>query len=276
MADSIIPKELSAEISETKKAKGIDPSLINQVLSHELRNSDNKKLVIKAVKAKLYQVSGAFRNDNFDYLSLTDTLSNVSCETYPEELKNICLDVMQKHASTRERIPFLQDFYSQIFSVLPPIGSVIDLACGLNPFAIPWMTLNTDFQYDAWELFEDIISLINLFFDKQLIKGTASQKNLLQNMPDHVYDLAFVLKTIPCLEQIDKYGGRKLLSQLSFISKYAVISFPGFSLSGKNKGMPRNYEAHFMNIIEDEQWEIQKISFPAELVFILKSRSLSE
>ena len=75
-----------------------------------------------------------------------------------------------------------------------------------------------------------------------------------------------------CLEQIDKFGGRHLLSQLSYSARYAAVSFPGASLSGKEKGMPRNYEVHFMNIVDQEAWEIRKVKFPTELVFILKSK----
>ena len=36
--------------------------------------------------------------------------------------------------------------------------------------------------------------------------------------------------------------------------------------------MPRNYEVHFMNIVDQDAWEIRKVKFPTELVFILKSK----
>ena len=74
----------------------------------------------------------------------------------------------------------------------------------------------------------------------------------------------------------NKYGGRDILNQLSYNVRYAAVSFPGASLSGKEKGMPRNYEVHFMNIVDQDAWDIRKVKFPTELVFIMKSKVFYE
>ena len=254
----------------------MDPSLIQQVLSRELRNSKNRKEIVKNVKSKLYQVSGAYRNDNLDYSSLKEKLANVTPEMSPNELKPICLEIMHTHASTRERSGILDELYGEIFRDIPQPRTICDLACGLNPFSIPWMPLEPGFRYEAFDLFSDMSDLLNCFFEKRGINGQASQANLLYGMPGGPYDLAFLFKVIPCLEQIDKFGGRHLLSQLSYSARYAAVSFPGASLSGKEKGMPRNYEVHFMNIVDQNAWEIRKVKFPTELVFILKSKVFYE
>lgn len=272
MAEEIDPKKLAEEIAETKKAKHMDPSLIQQVLSRELRNSKNRKEIVKNVKSKLYQVSGAYRNDNLDYSSLKEKLANVTPEMTADELKPICLEIMHTHASTRERSGILDELYGEIFRDIPQPRTICDLACGLNPFSIPWMPLEPGFRYEAFDLFSDMSDLLNCFFEKRGINGQASRANLLYGMPGGPYDLAFLFKVIPCLEQIDKFGGRHLLSQLSYSARYAAVSFPGASLSGKEKGMPRNYEVHFMNIVDQDAWEIRKVKFPTELVFILKSK----
>lgn len=276
MAEEIDPKKLAEEIAETKKAKHMDPGLIQQVLSRELRNSKNRKEIVKNVKSKLYQVSGAFRNDNLDYSTLKEKLSQVTPETPLDELKPICLEIMHTHASTRERSGILDELYTEIFRDIPQPKTICDLACGLNPFSIPWMPLEGDFRYEAFDLFSDMSDLINCFFEKRGIDGQASQANLLYGMPGGPYDLALLFKVIPCLEQIDKFGGRHLLSQLSYSARYAAVSFPGASLSGKDKGMPRNYEVHFMNIVDQEAWEIRKVRYPTELLFVLKSKVFYE
>ena len=229
MAEELDPKKLAEEIAETKKAKHMDPGLIQQVLSRELRNSKNRKEI-----------------------------------------------VMHTHASTRERAGILDDLYGEIFRDIPQPRSVCDLACGLNPFSIPWMPLGQEFRYEAYDLFSDMSDLINCFFEKRGIDGQASQANLLYGLPGRGYDLALLFKVIPCLEQIDKFGGRHLLEQLSYAARYAAVSFPGASLSGKDKGMPRNYEAHFMNIVDQDAWVIRKVVYPTELVFILKSNNFYE
>lgn len=276
MAAEIDPKTLADEIAETKKAKFIEQTLIRQVLSRELRNSSNKKEVVKNVKSKLYQVAGAYRNDNMDYASLSEKLADVTPETPDSDLKDICKEIMHTHASTRERTPILDDFYGEIFRDMPRPKTVCDLACGLNPFTIPWMDLESGFHYEAWDLFSDMKSLIESFFAHRSIDGFAGQTNLLYGLPGGPYDLAFLFKVIPCLEQIDKYGGRHILEQLAFSTRYCAVSFPGASLSGKEKGMPKNYEVHFMNIVNQDAWEIRKVKFPSELLFVMKSRVFDE
>ena len=276
MAEELDPKKLAEEIAETKKARHMDFGLIQQVLSRELRNAKNRREVIKNVKSKLYQVSGAFRNDNLDYSSLKEKLSDVTPEMSLEELKPICLEIMHTHASTRERSQILDELYAEIFREMPRPVSICDLACGLNPFSIPWMGLEPGFHYEAYDLFTDMSDLLNCFFEKRGIDGFAGQANLLYGLPGGPYDLALLFKVIPCLEQIDKYGGRHILEQLAYAARYAAVSFPGASLSGKEKGMPRNYEAHFMNIIDQDAWEIRKVKYPSELVFILKSKVFYE
>ena len=276
MAEEIDPKKLAEEIAETKKAKYMDSGLIQQVLSRELRNSKNRKEIVKNVKSKLYQVSGMYRNDNLDYSSLKEKLADVTPEMPVEELKPICLEIMHTHASTRERSGILDELYAEIFRDMPQPKTICDLACGLNPFSIPWMPLEPGFRYEAFDLFSDMSDLINDFFEKRGIDGQASQANLLYGMPGGSYDLALLFKVIPCLEQIDKYGGRHILNQLSYSARYAAVSFPGASLSGKEKGMPRNYEVHFMNIVDQDAWEIRKVKFPTELLFVMKSKVFYE
>ena len=276
MAEEIDSKKLAEEIAETKKAKHIEFGLIQQVLSRELRNSKNRKEIVKNVKSKLYQVSGAYRNDNLDYSSLKEKLADVTPEMPLEELKPVCQEIMHTHASTRERSGILDELYGEIFRDMPQPKTICDLACGLNPFSIPWMPLQPGFRYEAFDLFSDMSDLLNCFFEKRGIDGKASQANLLYGMPGGPYDLAFLFKVIPCLEQIDKFGGRHILNQLSYSARFAVVSFPGASLSGKEKGMPRNYEAHFMNIVEQDSWDIRKVKFPTELVFIMKSKVFYE
>ncbi len=273
MAEELDPKKLAEEIAETKKARYMDAGLIQQVLSRELRNAKSRKEVIKNVKSKLYQVSGAFRNDNLDYASLRDKLADITPDTPVEELKPVCLEIMHTHASTRERAGILDELYGEIFRDIPQPKTICDLACGLNPFSIPWMPLEPGFRYEAFDLFSDMSDLISCFFEKRGIDGCASQANLLYGMPGGPYDLAFLFKVIPCLEQIDKFGGRHILEQLSYSVRYAAVSFPGASLSGKEKGMPRNYAAHFMNIVDQDVWEIREVRFPSELVFVMKSKA---
>jgi 16S rRNA (guanine(1405)-N(7))-methyltransferase len=89
-----------------------------------------------------------------------------------------------------------------------------------------------------------------------------------------VFDLALVLKTIPCLEQVDKTAGQQILENLP--ARYLLVSFPGRSLGGRAKGMIENYEAHFRNLIKGKDWKLQRFEFQSELAFLIDKTEFTE
>ncbi len=125
-------------------------------------NESLKERVARA-RSKLHQTCNAFRGGNLDYSAVTDEIRHITPEMDPSELKTDCRRWMGLHASTRERLPILKDFYDQIFRRLPEIHSVLDLASGLNPLALPWMPLSRQISYAAWDVYADMAGLLNTF-----------------------------------------------------------------------------------------------------------------
>ncbi len=79
--------------------------------------------------------------------------------------------------------------------------------------------------------------------------------------------MAFLLKSIPCLEQLDKNIPLRLLKAIP--AQHWLVSFPAHSLGGRGKGMRHNYRQHFEEIIQGWQVSQQVFDFPGELVFLL-------
>jgi len=179
---------------------------------------------------------------------------------------------MSHHASTKERLPILDQFYATILADLPPIRSVIDIACGLNPLAIPWMPLESDTQYYACDIYGGMLSFLDAALALMPIKHSVQQCDILQACPTHQADLVLILKTLPCLEQVDKQAGYHLLHTLN--ARYLIVSFPVHSLGGHNKGMTTHYEEHFRELIRNDAWDVRRIEFPTELVFVVKKTAL--
>jgi len=48
-----------------------------------------------------------------------------------------------------------------------------------------------------------------------------------------------------------------------------VVSFPVKTLGGKSKGMPANYERILYNLIRGKDWQVTKLLFETELVFVI-------
>ena len=83
-------------------------------------------------------------------------------------------------------------------------------------------------------------------------------------------DIAFLFKTIPCLEQVDKTIGPRLLAAIQ--APVLLVSFPAQSLGGGQKGMIAHYESHFRELIAPYAWSVERFPFATELVFRVVKR----
>lgn len=260
---------LVQDIQQSNKYGDICLALIEHVGRQELSKRRNVKEALKATKNKLHQIGGAYLDGREQYQHWLRMLAEAQTEqgTDNETFKAVSLQLMGNHASTRERRSILPDFYPQIFAELPPIHSVIDIACGLNPLAHPWMLLAPDATYDAYDIYQGMMTFLNDYFALRNIHGTASACDVIQSCPIQEVDVALLLKVLPCLEQLEKWAARHLLHTLN--ARYLIVSYPIQSLGGKSKGMSTYYENHFRSLISDTTWTIKKLEFANEMVFVV-------
>ena len=263
-------KQLVEQVIQTvlssPKYQHISPELVARIGSQEMLKRANLKEAVKAAKNKLHQVGGAYLDKPPDYAKWTAELHAIP-KGDTAALQAACRRMMGWHASTRERLPALDGFYAEIFSHMPPVKSILDLACGFNPLALPWMSLAPDTQYFAWDIYADMIAFINDFFHLYGQAGQAEVRDVLALEATPRVDLALVLKTIPCLEQVDKSAGSRLLAAIQ--ARYLLVSFPVRSLGGRSKGMPEHYAASFERLAAGQAWQVQRIEFAGELVFLV-------
>jgi len=260
------------DVSASPKYRDISIDLIRRIGAQELVKRRSFKEALKSTRNKLHQIGGAYFAGRQDYSQWLDEL-RVAAQTGDRAvMQRVCGTIMSHHASTRERLPILDQFYASILADLPPIRSVIDIACGLNPLAIPWMPLEAGAQYYACDIYQGMLDFLDDALALMPIKGTVQQRDIIQACPTHQADLALVLKTLPCLEQVDRQAGHHLLHTLN--ASYLIVSFPVHSLGGHSKGMAAHYEAHFRELIRNDAWDVQRIAFPTELVFVVKKAAL--
>jgi 16S rRNA (guanine(1405)-N(7))-methyltransferase len=253
-------------VRSSPKYAHIAGSFIRRIGRRELNNRRSQKEALKAVKNKLHQAAGAYLAETPPYESWLAKISAAARKDDLAALVEICRQAMGHHASTRERLPFIDSFYQQIFAALPPVHSVLDIACGLNPLSLPLMPLPEQFRYYAVDIYEDLAAFLNAFFRLLETEGGAWAEDVIESPLDIQVDLALALKAIPCLERVDRTAGERLLDSLQ--ANHLVVSFPARSLGGKQKGMVANYEAHFRSLTSGRGWKVQRLEFPNELVFI--------
>ncbi|HEU5098089.1 MAG TPA: 16S rRNA methyltransferase [Roseiflexaceae bacterium] len=282
MSDADIAELLNAVRSSSKYAP-ISEELVRSIGLRELAARRNLKQAIKATKNKLHQVAGAYVDGRLPYdewLAMLEAAADEGRRTHDtrqsaselrtqnSELAQACLTIMRYHASTRERLPILRDFYATTLASLGPLRSVLDLACGLNPLALPWMPLAPDASYYACDIYADMIAFLDQFFALAGVRGQARVCDLVAAAPAEPADLALVLKALPPLEQQARNAGRDLLRALN--ARHILVSFPARSLGGRGKGMAENYELRFQALAEAEGWPVERFVFPTELAFLVR------
>jgi 16S rRNA (guanine(1405)-N(7))-methyltransferase len=170
--------ELIQAVQSSQKYAAISGAMIRSIGLRELAARRNLKEAIKATKNKLHQVAGAYLDARLpydDWLALlgaaaarqgdkeTRRQADVAIDDsqsliFNSQFRQACLTIMRYHASTRERLPILESFYATTLASLGPVRSVLDLACGFNPLALPWMPLAPDTRYPASDIYADMIA----------------------------------------------------------------------------------------------------------------------
>ena len=258
--------QLVQAVLGSPKYQYLSPELVYRIGKQEIIKRASIKEAIKATKNKLHQIGGAYLEKPPDYAKWLSELRAIPAgDTL--EINASCRRILSWHASTRERLPILEDFYNELFAHLPPIKTILDIACGFNPLALPWMPLPPDAQYLAWDIYADMVAFVNGFFDLVGQAGTAEVHDVLALTSTPRVDLALVLKTIPCLEQVDKSAGNQLLTAIQ--ARYLLVSFPVQSLGGRSKGMPGHYETSFVRMMSGQPWGVKRFKFASELVFLI-------
>jgi 16S rRNA (guanine(1405)-N(7))-methyltransferase len=265
--DNPMIEELAAKVQANPKYQKIADDFVRRLCGEALAKGLTGKSAVKYVRNKLHQVGNAYFKQRINVNQLQSELSSFPQDSTNDFVKSFCIKTMKTHASTAERLPILEQFFYTCLEPIAPIDSVLDMACGMNPFAIPWMPLAKDFRYVACDIYLDMLALSNAFFSHFNFKAHAQACDLLGTIPQSEAQVTFLLKSIPCLEQVDKSIGTHLLESIP--SKHILISFPARSLSGKIKGMPDFYRQHFYALIRDKTWEVQEFEFSTELAFLV-------
>ena len=112
-----------------------------------------------------------------------------------------------------------------------------------------------------------MVAFANAFLVHTRQDGRAEVYDLVQEVPARPVQVALALKTIPCLEQVDKEIGLRLLEGVQ--AGHILVSFPAHSLGGRSKGMVKNYESHFREMVSVHSWLVKRFEYPGELAFLV-------
>ena len=252
--------------SRQYRALGIPVSTVRDLVTQAQQRHSEKKEVEKTVKQKMHNLVAPYLED-VDYAKSADQLTQAFATGSDELIRQTCIQLLLKHASTRERLPILSHFYETIFSEIGLPGTILDLACGLNPLALPWMGLPKDVRYYAYDIIQPRIQLINHFFKCYGIPELAETRDILVNPPSVQADAAFFFKEAHRLEQRQKGSNRAFW--INIPARVLLVSLPTTNLSGSHSKLDQHRRLVYATIAGLD-WKVKELIFENEIVFVIR------
>lgn len=257
--------EIVERVLRSSRYRDVDPVLLRRLADEELSRARNADDAVKRVKRRLHQAVGAFRGN---------ARSSGIAEAWSGDLSDpafraACADALHGHASTRERVPYLETFYTGVWAVTGVPGRVLDLGCGLGPLALPWMGLPPDATYCASDVDRRPLATVAGFLELIGQPHRIEVRDLVADPLSEAADVALLLKLVTTLDRQEAGAATRLLRALDV--RHAVVSFPARSLGGRGKGMERSYHERLDRLVADagRVREVTEASVANELVFVL-------
>lgn len=264
-------ERLTAAVREGRGYRTLCEPIVRRIGEMELRKRRPWKETVKETRSRLHQIAGAYLESPPPYAKWLETLRTADTA---EARQGALVTMMRRHASTAERLPELDGFYRAVFATLPPIRSVADIACGLNPLTIPWMGLAPGARYFAYDLYTDMMdflqeaALLEPLLDHVAL--TAAASDVAGNPPGEEVDAALIMKFLPVLQQVDRGGAAAWLRGLR--ARFLIVTYPTRTLGGRNVGMAGFYAAQFLELIAPFGWSCARYEFDGELCFVVETR----
>ncbi len=261
---------IAARVLTSRRYRFVDPALIERLAAEEMPKAKNLAEAEKRTKRRLHQIFGAYTGQP-DYTQLLLDLTTAWDGEPNDAVRAACRTAMAAHASTRERLEILDEFYERIIAITGVPGSIVDIACGLNPLAIPWMGLPERASYVAYDIDSQMLGFIDGALELFGVTHRVEPRDIVTNPPTDDCDLALLLKSVPCLDQQDTDAAARILHAIR--ARQIVVTFPTRSLGGHGKGMARTYHARFETLLSEIGGAFTvagEIELANELVFVIQ------
>lgn len=256
-------------IKQSKKYRDTSAETIRELAIVALQQHKKPKGAIKAVRKRLHSIMAPYLGDPV-YEEAAEKLTAVFATGNKAAIKTVCADILYTHLSTRERQPLLDTFYPRIFEVTGKPTSLMDIACGLNPLAFPWMGMEVPIDFWAYDIHEPRIAFLNHYFKLQGLPQLALLQDVALQFPQERADVALFLKEMPRFERNYHGQGRPLLEAIN--ARWLVLSYPTISTHG-GRNLTNRYREFMAQLLDSKPWPVTELMFEGEMVFCIDKES---
>lgn len=248
-----------SEGAVSKKYRDVAPETVERVRREEHARHKNPREAEKAVKRALHQLTGAFMSENDLKRARALILGCAAGDSSAVD------KILMLHASTRERMDAADEIYSRIFAITGRPGSVLDVACGLNPIYLGSRGVDGVLGIDIHGGMVDVINECA----RALGWGVHAEcADIMAGKDFGRYQLALLFKILPVLERQGKNAGIDALTRLSF--DFAAVSFPLKTLGGREVGMELNYSRWFEGALAGRLQILERFALSGELIYVVR------
>lgn len=270
---------LVSELLASRKTARLHPDFLRRIAARAWDGNHLRAPALKAAKRKIHQVHGAYLGDPRMIARASELLARAE-RTSAEGMRAVCRRILALHASSRERLPVMGKVYEKLWSLTGPPRHVLDVACGLNPFSLPWMQLPAGAAYTAIDVDCALIDLAAEFLRHwgadPVAGGTRSFHHsarccdVVTTPPEAAANVAFFLKSYPCFEQQGKDIGLEVVAKLR--ADWIVVSFPARSLGGRRVGMERHYSKQADRLLAQLGSRAESFALGHETYYVIDRR----
>lgn len=265
MSDENAVEAVVSAVKHSRKYGSAYEETIRTLAAEAVAQYKKPKQAVKAVRKRLHSIMAPYLGDP-NYETAAAQLEAAFQSGDEEGIRAACWHSLYAHLSTRERLPIMEQFYAQVFQATGRPDRILDVACGLNPLAYPWMGLPPTLEYYAYDIHEPRVRFLNHYFALQGLPQLARLQDIALHFPEEKGDVALFLKEMPRFER--NYGGlgRSLLEALQV--RYLVVSFPTVSTHG-GRNLTGRYRRFLHELVDEKTWPVTELLFEGELVFCI-------
>jgi 16S rRNA (guanine(1405)-N(7))-methyltransferase len=254
------------QVKASKKYKYLCADTIRDVVKIGSKTHTSLKNLLKFARKKCHLILASYLSE-LDYSSAGEELKSAFLSRDRDRITNTCLNIMAKHASTRERITILSEFYSRLFKITGPPKRMVDLACALNPFSFRWMGLSKDIFYYAYDNNIQTVKLLKLYFQLEGLQPLVEERDILCRPMETAVDVGLLFKMYHCLEHRQKGAGWRVIEKTP--AQWMAVSFPTRNLANRNVDIFSNYKQDMLEKIKKNRWNFDIVEFENEMVLLI-------
>ena len=271
MDESLVEK-IIAEVRVSRKYRELDlpGNLLRQILTEQTAKGGSSAEITAAFRRKLHNIVAPYLED-IDYPTESEAMRSFF-ETNPtiSEQKAWAAGVMSKHASTRERLPHLDEFCGKLRKIIGSPGTVLDLACALDPLMLLWLDLPAEVNFFAYDIHKPRLEFLSQFFALKYPSARAIHQDILGEPPEIEADCAFFFKEAHRFEKRQSGCNDAFFSAVR--APLLLVSLPAADLSGHHSLV--DYHTQLIDkACAGRGWGIEQDQVGNELLFIIRKGS---